>query len=290
MEDCTKCNICNNPGTFENSQEHKLINSNVRKFKDEKFTVWRCSNCLSLHSKESIDLAYYYDGYPVNNHKQEYGTHCTYRNRLRLLRKNGLKKEHKILDFGCGPGLFVLFLNQQGYNATGYDAFVEKFSDEGPLDKVYDFVVSYDVIEHAIMPKDFFNNLLKCLKKGGVLLIATPNAEKINLAEPDTFSMALHQPHHRHILSEKALLSLGKQVNLELLNIRYRSYIDTLYPMVNLKFLTRYVRNLGGIVDVAFEGFKPGTLLRSPILIFYGFFGYFFPQPATMMAAFRLNH
>ena len=290
MEDCTICNVCINPGTFEDSHEHNQIYSNVRKFKEENFTVWRCSSCLSLHSKESIDLEYYYDGYPINNHKLEYGTRCTYHNRLRLLRKNGLKKEHRILDFGCGPGLFVSFLNQQGYNATGYDAFIERFSDEGRLDKEYDFVVSYDVIEHSISPIDFFNNLLKCLKKGGILLIETPHAEKINLAEPDKFSMALHQPHHRHILSEKALLDLGKQMNLELLCVRHRSYIDTLFPMVNVAFIASYVRRTGGLVDVAFEGFKSGIVLRSPTLIFYGLFGYFFPQSATMMAAFRLNH
>ena len=39
------------------------LNSNVKPFREEFFTVWRCNNCGSLHSKEGIDLEYYYHKY-----------------------------------------------------------------------------------------------------------------------------------------------------------------------------------------------------------------------------------
>lgn len=245
MSECTVCNICAHPGKFENALEGKEIYSNVREFKHEKFTVWRCLNCGSLHSKEAVDLNYYYKHYPVKNHTMNYATRKSYRNRLRLLRKHGFKKGHTILDFGCGQGLFVSFLLQCGYNASGYDSYVEEYSDRKVVNNVYDAVTSYDVIEHDNQPVEFFEQLVRCLKQGGLLAIGTPSADKIDLSNPKKFSMELHQPYHRHILSEEALLKLGVHAGLDIVKIYHRFYFDTLYPMVNTRFLKAYVRCAG---------------------------------------------
>ena len=287
MKEFDVCNICDGSGSFENALEHKRIPSNVRKFKDHKFTVWRCKNCLSLHSKEAVDLAIYYNGYPINNNRLGYVIRASYSNRLKTLRKYGLKENHTILDFGCGTGLFVSFLKEQGYTAFGYDVFVDACADKDVLNRSYDIVVSYDVIEHFFSPLDFLHDLVKCLNKGGTLFLETPDAEKIDLAKSEKFSMALHQPFHRHILTKKALLNLGRQVDLELLKTINRSCMDTLYPIVNVRFLSDYVYQTGGILDTVFEKFNPKVLLKSPLLIFYCFFDYFFPQSTTMVTVFR---
>lgn len=49
MADCTVCNVCEHSGTFEAAIEVNQVYSNVRKFKDHSFTVWRCPFCRSLH-------------------------------------------------------------------------------------------------------------------------------------------------------------------------------------------------------------------------------------------------
>lgn len=287
MEDFTICNVCEEPGSLENSLEQGQIYSNVRMFKEERFTVWRCSNCLSLHSKEAVDLDHYYAHYPIKNHTLRYATRCAYRNRIRLLKRYGLRKEDEILDFGCGQGLFVSFLNYQGYNAIGYDAFIEEYSDTKILDKTYDIVISYNVIEHVNEPRDLFGTLTGCLKKGGLLLIETHNADKISLSEPERFFFTLHQPYHRHIPSEKALLRMGNLAGLEVIKVYYRSYFDTLYPGVNTLFVTNYLRSAGNVLDAAYEERRPGILLTSPLLIFYGLAGYFFPQSGNIVVVFK---
>lgn len=288
MDDCTICNVCSHPaGNLENAAEQKQINSNVRRFNDEKFTVWRCSNCLSLHSKETVDLEYYYANYPIKKHAMKYGTRCAYRNRIRMLLRYGLNRDADIMDFGCGPGLFVSFLNQHGYNVAGYDAFVDKYSNKKVLEKSYDIVTSYDVIEHDNNPGDLFCQLAGRLKRKGLLIVGTPRADKIDLSNHENFSMELHQPYHRHILSEKALLSLGKLADLEVVSVSRRFYFDTLYPMVNTRFIMGYIRRSGNVIDAAFEGARPALLLTSPLLILHGLFGYFYPNAAYMTVIFR---
>ncbi|NUO08496.1 MAG: class I SAM-dependent methyltransferase [Candidatus Brocadia sp.] len=287
MPEFTVCNICTHPGKFENALEVKEIRSNVRKFKHEKFTVWRCLNCGSLHSREAIDLDYYYVHYPIKNHIMNYATHKSYRNRLRLLQKHGLKKGHAILDFGCGQGLFVSFLLQCGYNASGYDSYVERYSDRKVLNVVYDVVTSYDVIEHAKQPVEFFEQLVCCIQRGGLLAVGTPAADKIDLSDPERFSMELHQPYHRHILSERALLNLGVHAGLDVIKVYHRFYFDTLYPMVNTRFLKTYVYCAGNFIDVVFEEPRLKCLFTSPQLLFYALAGYFFPPSGNITVFFR---
>ena len=289
MPEFTICSICERPQRFENALEVKEIYSNIRKFKDEKFTVWRCSNCCSLHSKEEVNLDYYYEHYPIKQHTMNYATRCAYHNRLRLLRKHGLKKENTILDFGCGPGVFVLFLQQCGFKAFGYDPYVEKYADKKILDDMYDVVTSYEAIEHVNQPSEFFGQLVRCLRQGGLMVIGTPNADKIDLSDPDEFSMELHQPYHRHILSEKALLNFGLNAGLEVVKVYPRFYFDTLYPMVNTRFLKVYVRCTGNYFDAMFEKPRWRLMLFYPQLLFYSFAGYFFPPSGHVTVVFRMT-
>ena len=72
------------------------------KFVTSSFTVWRCKNCGSLHSKEAVDLSKYYAYYPMKRMKADYFSNRMYGNRLRILRAHGLSPGHKILEHG-GP-------------------------------------------------------------------------------------------------------------------------------------------------------------------------------------------
>ena len=286
MSDFQLCNVCQQPGTFDNALEVKQIPSNIRKFKDQKFTVWRCSSCRCLHSKELVDLNYYYENYVIGKEDLNYFFRCVYNNRLRLLRKCGLKKDSKLLDYGCNQGLFLSFLNQLGYeNVFGYDPYVSKYSDQKVLSKKYDFITTYDVIEHVDEPRDFLTQLVSCLEKGGLLILGTPNADEIKLSDPG--SPELHQPYHRHILSEKALINLASSQGLEVVEFSKRAYWDTLYPMLNTRLLWTYIYQTENVIDVLQEPLRLKMLLTSPLLIFYSFAGYFCRMPGSMTVVFR---
>jgi len=103
----------------------------------------------------------------------------------------------KILDIGCGNGGFVYYLKSLGYeNSSGIDISPEQVEVAKSLgikgiecadivsflrDKksIYDAIFARDVIEH--FTKDSIIELLELifnsLKRGGVVIIQTPNAE-----------------------------------------------------------------------------------------------------------------
>jgi len=289
MNNCEVCNVCSNPGTFEEALEIEEIFSNVREFKKEKFTVWRCSSCGSIHSKEALDLDRYYENYIVGKSSFNYFLRCAYYGRLNLLRMHGFKKHHSILDYGCNQGLFLLFLNQLGYtNTFGYDTYIAKYSNPEVLNMKYDFITGYDVLEHTDTPNQLLTKVSSLLKQQGLLVIGTPNADEVSLSCPE--SLELHQPFHRHILSKKALRDIAHNTKLNIVGFNQRWYLDTLYPFVNARFALTYVRKSENFLDVLVEPPNLQTLFVNPQLILYGLIGYFFRWKGNMTVVMQKNY
>ena len=71
-------------------------------------------------------------------------------------------------------------------------------------------------------------------------MIGTPNAEAIDLQDPEPRVHTLHQPYHRHILSKRALQALGKELGWELLRYYPTMYANTLMPGANTAFVEHY--------------------------------------------------
>lgn len=287
MTEEVKCIVCSYQVNLQETF-YKKVRSNVRKFHYQTFTVWRCPNCQCLHSQEPVDLDKYYAHYPLEKQTLDYFRKRICQNRLNLLIQHGVQKEDKILDYGCNQGLFVEFLHKKGYvNAVGYDPYISKYSNRNLLEYKYDYITCQDVIEHVENPHQCFSQLVNCLKKDGTLILGTPNAEEINLDQTNDFLLHLHQPYHRHILSEKALLDLGKAWKLKPIAKIRRWVNDSLYPFVNTRLSWAYARSRGNDIDVLFEPIQMQVLFRSPQLLFYGFFGYFFPLRGNLIIVFQ---
>jgi len=60
----TTCNICSRPDTLGPESEVAYVRSNIRRFRDQRFAVWRCRSCGSIHARDEVDLDYYYRHYP----------------------------------------------------------------------------------------------------------------------------------------------------------------------------------------------------------------------------------
>ncbi|HMC57880.1 MAG TPA: methyltransferase domain-containing protein, partial [Candidatus Solibacter sp.] len=166
----------------------------------------------------------------------------------------------------------------------GYDAFVPAWRNSERLTESYDAVVSYDVIEHDDDPRGFMERIGRLVRRGGLLAIGTPNADHVSIARKGDPS--LHPPYHRHILSERVLLALGREQGFEPVDIYRRSFYDSLFPTVNSRFLWDYLGKTG-LLDTAVEPPRTGLVLRSPDLVFLAFFGYFLPRHDNILVSFR---
>ena len=282
------CNVCEKPTTYDVADDVRLVPSNVRKFQQEQFTVWRCRNCQSLHSKEAVDLEHYYSFYPYKNHSLNIYTRLAYRNRLRSLMQKGLRKTQSILDFGCGEGLFVQFLKDKGYHgAKGYDPYNSEFNHSKVLEQEYDMICTYDVIEHVPEPREMLKQLESVLKLGGQLIIGTPNASRIDLRDKGNPSPELHQPYHQHILSEQALIELATALHLQPIDSTDKYFWDTPFPLVNTRFIWSYVHHMDDCVDSLIEPILFSEIFRKPRLLMHALFGYWIPVRIFMFLTFR---
>lgn len=115
------------------------------------------------------------------------------RKSLALINSIKLKNNAKFLDVGCGVGFFMDQLHQQYPSMELYGVDYSKYNlkqarrlpyefkqcdiEEGiPYkDKYFDFIYSAELIEHLVNPDYFLSECNRLLKKGGYLIVTTPN-------------------------------------------------------------------------------------------------------------------
>ncbi len=110
--------------------------------------------------------------------------------KIQLLSAYGfeLKKDMKILDFGCGKGGLVNAFNKLGYDAYGcdfddidtIDADHYKKIELDPYhlpyeDNSFDFVYSTSVFEHVMNKEESLKEIYRVLKPGGFTLHSLPS-------------------------------------------------------------------------------------------------------------------
>jgi len=107
-----------------------------------------------------------------------------------LMDNFNVSKTAKIADLGCQHGIVLALLKKNGYtNLTGYDILKSKRIPKGikfvkvdlnvsKLKAKYDILLSSEVMEHLENPYHFMKLCSKSLKKGGKLIITTPNQQK----------------------------------------------------------------------------------------------------------------
>ena len=282
------CNICDLPGTLRDASEIVEVNSNVRQFAQQRFTVWRCNNCRSLNSRDNVELAPYYQQYPMQQQKPDLAWRLITGNYIRRLQKVGLQRNHSLLDFGCGSGLLVNELHHRGYRrAVGYDAYNKTFACRGALKKKYNFVVLQDVIEHCEDPVSMLDEVIDLTAPGGMVCIGSPNAETIDLGLPQSFVHSLHQPYHRHILSATILRHLAQCRGLIEEHFYDIYYADSFRPFANVRFCHHYATFFDNTMDLAFEKHQLHWKLLKPRALALAFLGRFWPNRAEMMFIFR---
>ncbi|MBD2464421.1 class I SAM-dependent methyltransferase [Oscillatoria sp. FACHB-1407] len=287
---CLICGYC-----IELNDRLSLITffCNVRAFKEEVFQVWRCPDCSTIHCLNVVDLKHYYNDYPFAQAKLSNQLKLCYKNLYQQLVKHGLSYTDSILDYGCGSGLFVKYLRQQGFSKCyGYDphACQEEFGNSAILRKgPFNYILLQDVIEHVEDPHVLLSELDALLAPGGYILIGTPNAANIDLSQPhiSDYYNSVHVPYHLHIYTRQSIEYLARQQGWIGVDFSDRPYHDTRWFGTNSRAWNEYQRCLDGTINTVFEPIKIGKELLSYRLIFYSLFGYWLSLKTEMSLMFR---
>lgn len=123
-------------------------------------------------------------------------------------------KDLKILEIGCGGGIWTKFFIEEGAKVTAVDTLPnpleanKKMNPEGAfvlgdavtvkIDDSFDIIFAKDVIEHIEKDEQFLANMHRHLKTGGVIVIATQNSWSLNYLIQGTY--------HRYIKGNKKWL------------------------------------------------------------------------------------
>jgi 2-polyprenyl-3-methyl-5-hydroxy-6-metoxy-1,4-benzoquinol methylase len=285
MKACV-CQICRYETSRPHSQDLGTVRGNTERFKDTVYPLWKCPECQTIHSIDPVDYQDIYADYPLNKRRFDAFARGTMRNLLKRLKNAGLKKTDAILDYGCGNGLFVQFLKRKGFTHTiGYDPYVPEFS-ELPSPALFDCIIANDVIEHVTDPRAIVQDCMNKLKPGGLLYVGTADSEGVDMKNLEPHIMRLHQPFHRIIITEETLHGLCRETGAEIVASYRRSYMDTLIPFANYRFLDEFSKALGHNMDRALNPAAGLVVIKRPALLFYAFWGYFFPsayEPAVVV-------
>lgn len=280
-----QCVICGHRTDAPGPTELGACRGNTARFRHQLHHLWKCPRCLTIHNIDPVDFADIYRDYPLNQRRLDIFARGTLRNLLKRLRRAGLRRDAAILDYGCGNGVLVDYLRERGYTrVAGYDPYVEGFTQipEG----VFDCVIANDVIEHVSDPRRTIAECVRLVKPGGLLYLGTADSAPVNMGNLEPDIMRLHQPFHRVIITEATLHQLARETGFDLIQVYQRSYMDTLIPFSNYRFLDEFSKALGHDMDLMLQPAAAKVMLRRPSLWFYAYFGYFFPsafEPAGIL-------
>ncbi len=284
------CNICGARVASTSDCERAEVCSNVRRFREEPFGLWRCPACSSIHATDDVDLPHYYACYPIFAANLDWKLDVVYGSMLRRLKKAGLLPEHRILDYGSGSGSLVLYLRSKGYeNATGYDEYAAAFRDPSVLEQRYDCIISQDVIEHVAEPLELLRTFDRMVEPGGLVSLGTPDAAAIDLSRANDFIHTLHQPYHRHIFSAVALQTAAEALGWKTERFYSTMFNNTLVPTMNPRFVLHYVRCNDDCFDLITEPIRTPLRLFTPQTLFLALFGYFFDRHTDIQYMFRTS-
>ncbi len=242
-----RCNLCGASKYYLVHLEKKPRPSSNKKQKysisesqlDKPDKIVRCMSCQLMYAipKESTQklVEDYITMEDPKYVEEETGRRAQAKLILSLIAKH--KKQGKMLDIGCGPGLFLDEAKKQGWSVQGVDLSgwakehaKKNFGIEvlqGTLhdarfpDRNFDGIVMNDVIEHLEDPKSALKEIWRVLKNDGILYVSTPDIESFlsRLLRAKWWGI---NKYHLFYFSRKTLEKMFQEAGLK--SVHYASY------------------------------------------------------------------
>lgn len=219
---------------------------------------WRCHECglvyfvfdrgsqdadgESRYWEDDANLAIYQDPSVQTDYAAKYGAY--------LDRLKALVPGRRLLEVGCGVGMFIELAHQAGFECHGLDIsprVIEVAARRNPnatwstgtLDTVpypercFDVIAMWDVIEHVSAPQDLARLAFNKLRPNGVLIVETPNERNLfrrgflHLDNLTNGRLPLasygYYPAHRYLFAPHTMRRLLTQSGFEDIDIRAES-------------------------------------------------------------------
>lgn len=253
-----ECFLCKNP----------RVNFLLEK---DGYDLWSCGKCglnfvypqptdKELQKFYSLKSGYSHSskGFDLDSVSEDY------EKRIDFLVENNARK---VLDVGCASGSFVHHAKRRGMVAVGVDLDKDsiKFGTQNGLDLrhgklgdmkfrkgEFDAVNLGDIMEHVKDPEGFLKECLRVLKKGGVLVVSTPNTNsmfpKVTRWVYEKMGIMWSHPtppYHLFDFSDENLRQVLERNGVEVLGIDYKK-IPLSYVIYHTGYFDRLRKKIKG--------------------------------------------
>ena len=302
------CLLCGNDDTILKTTEYKGY------LEPDFFSIYHCSHCNTAFSMPRVDTSRIYDliyhnkaetytvlerfyeevkkeKYPIRYLIAEGGpTFWSVYYAIRKMVK--ASKKSNIIEIGSGLGYLTYALRKKGYNIIGLDISKEavdnacsSFGDYYKCADVFDYseehkevadvIILTEVIEHVENPIAFTKALVKILRKGGHIIMTSPNKSYYS---PDIVWASDIPPVHCWWFSEDSMKYIARELNLSISFLDYSNswqirmskpkvdivdHVDAVNEWVFFKDGTPIKRN--NQTNSLKKGFIPATLKKTTI-------------------------
>lgn len=130
---------------------------------------------------------------------------------------------NRLLDVGCGAGLFIQAAARAGWNTEGVEisqsavehlrglglnVFHGDLSQAGYAEGYFDVVVASELLEHVPEPRGLIQEIARVLRPGGLFWATTPHAKGISARILGMKWSVISPPEHLQLFSLKGMRSL----------------------------------------------------------------------------------
>lgn len=258
-----------------------------------KYKLYKCKSCkllfvypipkiVNIYNESYFSGAKNGFGY-VNYDKDKEPMVSTFNEYLNIISSLGLSKG-RLLDIGAATGFFMNIAQGKGFETTGIEVseFVAEigkekgldiFTNDDQLDKFseeyFDVITMFDVLEHLENPKETLSKLYRVLKKGGLLVINTPDAESLWARVLGSRWQLILPPEHLYYFSPKNLSEY----------LQKHGFKQKVNTKIGKRFTFQYIFKMlykwqGGFWNILTSSFSKGFLskLYLPINLRDNFF------------------
>ena len=227
--------------SFCDQQIEKIVFENITKF-GRRYNIFECLPCQAWITSPKPSIRELSKLYSTGNYRAKTGKRfipileiiirfLTIRKRDRIKR---YFSRGRILDIGCGRGLFLNLMKEDGWAVTGQE-FDEKSASyarnnygidvhTGDMagkfeNESFDVVNINHVLEHMEEPGETLSECNRILKKGGLLVVAVPNIDSLQAKFGNKNWFQLDIPFHLYHFSSKGVVGLieSKLFNVDLI-------------------------------------------------------------------------
>ncbi len=154
----------------------------------------------------------------------------------------------RLLDVGCGRGLFLRRMRRAGWDVAGVEADADvarAISETHGLDVragdpdgwdfpdgSFDAVTFHHVLEHVPRPMDMIGRCRRLLRDGGLLVAAVPNRDSLQAAFGRDAWFHLDVPFHLHHFTASGLAGLLEKSGFRLIRERHLDLEQNLFGWV----------------------------------------------------------